>query len=167
MNRLSLLLCLILVNATQALSVGVVDMAKVLFYFDEVKILRIEISNRESRYQADLNQEQSELDTLGKRINDPKTDEATRETLEKDYSRRMFNVQKKFEDYKQKLEEQKDAELEKIRQTVYKEIERLAKLKKFDFVFDAKQVYFGSTVDFTDELIEKLNRKPAAAPAGR
>lgn len=147
---------------SSAMNLGTVDMAKVLFYFDEVKILRIEISNRESRYQADLNQEQTELDELGKKINDPKTDETARQEMEKDYSRRMFSVQRKFEEYKQKLEEQKDTELEKIRQTVYKEIDKIAKLKKLDFVMDTKQVYFGKTVDLTDELIEKLNnRKPA------
>ena len=153
---------LISTGVSSAFVLGTVDMAKVLFYFDEVKILRIEISNRESRYQADLNQEQTELDELGKKINDPKTAETARQEMEKDYSRRMFSVQRKFEEYKQKLEEQKDTELEKIRQTVYKEIEKIAKVKKLDFVMDTKQVYFGKTVDLTDELIEKLNnRKPA------
>ncbi|MBW7875511.1 MAG: OmpH family outer membrane protein [Candidatus Cloacimonetes bacterium] len=153
---------LVSAGMSSAMNLGTVDMAKVLFYFDEVKILRIEISNRESRYQADLNQEQTELDELGKKINDPKTDETARQEMEKDYSRRMFSVQRKFEEYKQKLEEQKDTELEKIRQTVYKEIDKIAKLKKLDFVMDTKQVYFGKTVDLTDELIEKLNnRKPA------
>ncbi len=150
----------------EGLVMGTVDMAKVLFYYDEVKILRMEISNRESRYQAELNQEENELKDLAKKLNEEKLGEADKEKLEKDYSRRMFNLQKKFEDYKKKLDDQKDTELEKVKEAVYKEIEKVAQAKKIDYVIDRKQIYFGEVVDFTDELIEKLNKKsPSAAKA--
>ncbi len=141
-----------------AMNLGVVDMGKVLFFYDEVKILRIELSNREGRYQADLDQEETEIKQLAQKLQDPKLPEGEKQELEKDYSRRMFNLQRKFEDYRKELDEQKEEELEKIRQTVMREIERMARAKGLDYVMDKKQVYFGDSQDFTDELIEKLNR---------
>jgi Skp family chaperone for outer membrane proteins len=159
---LALMLVLLSCTAVQAkipFQLGSVDMAKVLFYYDEVKILRIEISNREARYQTELNQQEKEIDELKQKLASSKVAESDKQELEKEFSRKMFNLQRKFEEYKQKLDEQKEEELEKIRQKVYREIELLAKIKKLDMVLDQRQLYFGEATDLTEELIERLNRK--------
>ncbi|MCO4782522.1 MAG: OmpH family outer membrane protein [Candidatus Cloacimonetes bacterium] len=140
-----------------SLKVGIVDMGKVLFYFDEVKVLRITIANRESRYQAELNQQEAEIKQIQTKIGDPSIKEAEKERLEKQVSRDILSLQRKFDSYKKKLDEDKEQELDRLKKEIYKEINSLAKRKKFDFVFDKQSVHYGNTVDLTDSLIDRLN----------
>ncbi|MCJ8344427.1 OmpH family outer membrane protein [bacterium] len=139
------------------LKVGIVDMGKVLFYFDEVKVLRITIANRESRYQAELNQQETEIKQIQKKIADPSTKEAEKERLEKQVSRDILSLQRKFDSYKKKLDDDKEKELDRLKKEIYREIASLSKRKKFDFVFDKQSVHYGNTIDLTDSLIERLN----------
>ncbi len=81
-----------LVQAATNLNIGVVDLQKVLFYYDEFKILRIEYANRSSRYEAELNEMEKELEKLKERIQDPGLAEKKKQTLESDFSRQMFNL---------------------------------------------------------------------------
>ncbi|PCJ19131.1 MAG: hypothetical protein COB02_08765 [Candidatus Cloacimonadota bacterium] len=139
------------------LKVGIVDMGKVLFYFDEVKVLRITMANRESRYQAELNQQEMEIKQIQKKIADPSTKEIEKERLEKQVSREILALQRKFDSYKKKLDGDKESELDRLKKDIYKEIKTLAKRKKFDFVFDKQSVHYGNTIDLTDSLIDRLN----------
>jgi Skp family chaperone for outer membrane proteins len=164
-KMLSFVACVVLMTSSVVaapLKVGVVDMAKVLFFYDEVKILRIEMSNREARYQTELNQMEKDIEELKKKLESNQVKEDEKQRMEKDFSRKMFNLQRKFEEYKKKLDEQKEAELEKVKAKVFKEIEKMSRVKRLDFVFDSRQLYFGKTLDLTEELIEHLNKKNAA-----
>jgi Skp family chaperone for outer membrane proteins len=177
----SLVLFFILTQAFSAnQKIGVVNMSKVLFHYDEVKILRIQISNQEARYQTELNQQEKEAEELNVAMKDPKLSETQRLEMEKDFSRRLFNLQRKFEEYKTKIEEQQEKELEKIHGKVLQEIKQIAAQKRLDLVLEERQVFFGNVEDLTDELIERLNNQggssatgqslrqaPATMPAGR
>jgi Skp family chaperone for outer membrane proteins len=146
-----------LVQAATSLNIGVVDLQKVLFYYDEFKILRIEYANRSSRYESELNEMEKELEKLKERIQDPALAEKKKQGLESDFSRQMFNLQRKYEQYKKKLDDSKQADLDKLKAVVFKEIGVLARKKRLDYVLDQKQLYFGNVLDFTEELIERLN----------
>jgi len=160
MKKMLFVLSVLFVTSLQAnVRIGVVDLSKVLFFYDEFKIFRIEYANRESRYQQELNQEEVEVGQLKQKLASPDISEEEKLKLEKDFSRRMFSLQRKFEQYKKKLDEQKEEELERLKGNIFDEIEQVAKAKKLDFVLDKKQVYFGNTQDFTQEIIEKINKR--------
>lgn len=158
-------LCLLSVTSWSAdQKIGVVNMSKVLFHYDEVKILRIQISNQEARYQAELNQQEKEAEELNMTMKDTNLSEQQRLEMEKEFSRRLFNLQRKFEEYKNKIEEQQEKELEKIHGKVLQEIKLLAAQKRLDLVLEERNVFFGKTEDLTMELIEKLNNQGSSNP---
>lgn len=162
-NR-SLVLLFVLAQALFAnQKIGVVNMSKVLFHYDEVKILRIQISNQEARYQTELNQQEKEAEELNVAMKDPNLGEAQRLEMEKDFSRRLFNLQRKFEEYKTKIEEQQEKELEKIHEKVKQEIKQIATQKRLDLVLEERQVFFGDVEDLTNVLIERLNNQNSPA----
>lgn len=154
-------------NALEAnqLRVGVVDLQRVMFYYDEFKVFRIEMANREARYTNELGQDEAEVNRLKQMLQDPGLGEEKKETLEKDYSRKVFNMQRKFETYKKKIEEQKEEQMEKIKQVIFDEISKIAKVKRMDFVFDKRNVYYGNTEDFTEQLIDRINNKKVGKSA--
>lgn len=154
------------VSATSSLKVGVVDLQKVLFFYDEFKILRIELANRSSRYENELNEMEKELADIKKKLQSPSISEENKQELEGDFSRKMFDLQRKYEQYKKKLDESKEEDLEKIKGIVFQEISRIAKVRKLDYVFDQKQLYYGNAVDLTDDLIDILNRKGGSPSKG-
>ena len=92
---------------------GVVDLQRVMFYYDEFKVFRIEMANREARYTNELSQDEAEVNRLKQMLQDPSLGEDKKEGLEKDYSRKVFNMQRKFETYKKKIEEQKKSKWRK------------------------------------------------------
>jgi len=155
-----------MVSAAPALKVGVVDLQKVLFFYDEFKILRIELANRSSRYENELNDMEKELNEIKKKLQSPSISEENKQELEGDFSRKMFDLQRKYEQYKKKLDESKEEDLEKIKGIVFKEISRIAKVRRLDYVFDQKQLYYGDAMDLTDELIDILNRKERSLSKG-
>ena len=155
-----------LVSAASTLKVGVVDLQKVLFFYDEFKILRIELANRSSRYENELNEMEKELAEIKKKLQSPSISEENKQELEGDFSRKMFDLQRKYEQYKKKLDESKEEDLEKIKGIVFQEISKIANVRKLDYVFDQKQLYFGNAVDLTDDLIDILNRKEGSSPKG-
>lgn len=164
----SLVLLFILAHALFAnQKIGVVNMSKVLFHYDEVKILRIQISNQEARYQTELNQQEKEAEELNVAMKDPNLGETQRLEMEKDFSRRLFNLQRKFEEYKTKIEEQQEKELEKIHGKVLQEIKQIAAQKRLDLVLEERQVFFGNVEDLTNELIERLNNQNSPAATGQ
>ncbi|MEE2925012.1 MAG: OmpH family outer membrane protein [bacterium] len=154
--------------AASQLRVGVVDLQRVMFYYDEFKVFRIEMANREARYTNELSQDEAEVNRLKQMLQDPSLGEDKKEGLEKDYSRKVFNMQRKFETYKKKIEEQKEEQMEKIKAVIFEEISKIAKVKRMDFVFDKRSVYYGNTEDFTQQLIDRINKKSGGrASAGK
>ena len=122
--------------AASQLRVGVVDLQRVMFYYDEFKVFRIEMANREARYTNELSQDEAEVNRLKQMLQDPSLGEDKKEGLEKDYSRKVFNMQRKFETYKKKIEEQKEEQMEKIKAVIFEEISKIAKVKRMDFNFN-------------------------------
>lgn len=151
--------------AASQLRVGVVDLQRVMFYYDEFKVFRIEMANREARYTNELGQDEAEVNRLKQMLQDPSLAEDKKESLEKDYSRKVFNMQRKFETYKKKIEEQKEEQMEKIKQVIFDEISKIAKVKRMDFVLDKRSVYYGNTEDFTEQLIDRVNNKKSGRAA--
>ena len=49
--------------------------------------------------------------------------------------------------------------MEKIKAVIFEEISKIAKVKRMDFVFDKRSVYYGNTEDFTQQLIDRINKK--------
>lgn len=163
---LTFLFCIAMNAAAPSLRVGVVDLQKVLFFYDEFKILRIELANRSSRYENELNEMEKELNGIKQKLQNTAVSEDDKQALEGDFSRKMFDLQRKYEQYKKKLDESKEEDLEKIKAVVFDEISRIAQVRKLDYVFDQKQLYFGDALDLTDELIEILNRKGKSPTKG-
>ena len=70
--------------AASQLRVGVVDLQRVMFYYDEFKVFRIEMANREARYTNELSQDEAEVNRLKQMLQDPSLGEDKKEGLEKD-----------------------------------------------------------------------------------
>ncbi len=167
--------------AAQGLKVGVVDMRAVIESYYKTKNARIDLNERQTEIQGDLELRRTKLRDLAKQLEDIKK-LATDESVTPEFQR------VKSEEYRQKFQEAKSleqeieivgnqkrgqlkAELERvfrgIRDEVTSIVDEKSRENAFDLVFDKSGIGLGGSpillyskdaIDFTSTVLDELNK---------
>lgn len=155
-----------------AVKVAVVDMATVYKNFREVTKSQAFLKEKKDEYQNvidkekySLKEEELALEQLKEdlRTNKDKYSATELQTKENEQRRLVASWQQKFqtmktkfEEYKTQLEDLERKEFQNIRTKVDAAIASVAGRLKVDLVFEKQWVYFGNTVDVTEQIMKEL-----------
>lgn len=167
--------------AAQGLKVGVVDMRAVIESYYKTKNARVDLNERQTEIQRDLELRRAKLRDLAKQLEDIKK-LATDESVTPEFQR------VKTEEYRQKFQEAKalekdieivgaqkrgqlKAELERVFRAIRDEVTGIVNEKSrenaFDLVFDKSGIGIGGSplllyskdaIDFTSTVLDELNK---------
>lgn len=167
--------------AAQGLKVGVVDMRAVIESYYKTKNARVDLNERQTEIQRDLELRRAKLRDLAKQLEDIKK-LATDESVTPEFQR------VKTEEYRQKFQEAKalekdieivgaqkrgqlKAELERVFRGIRDEVTGIVNEKSrenaFDLVFDKSGIGIGGSplllyskdaIDFTSTVLDELNK---------
>ncbi len=160
------LLLLSSVAVQAANRVAVVDMALVYKQYPEVTKTTFFLKTKKDEYQSQIDKERRKIEELSQQSKGSASEAKLRE-LENQKRRMLFELQTKFQGFKERLQELEKNEFEKIRDAVKSSLSRLAKRKGYDMVIEKQWMYYGETEDLTASLITSLGGEVPAALKGR
>jgi len=143
-------------GAQAAGRVAVVDMALVYKSYPEVVKTTFYLKQKKDDYQAEVDKERRKIEELSTQIKDDKSNSTKVRELENEKRRMLFDLQTKFQGYKEKLQDLEQEEFEKIRGAVKDSLAKLARRKNYDLVIEKQWLYYGETEDLTAALITSL-----------
>src|SRR5881628_123812 len=185
------------VFAQGTLKIGTVDMQRAFKEYNKTKEAEAKINDAKNaalkEYDdraEDYKKALDEINNLNKQLESPalSADKKTQTAKERDDKiAKIKNMEREISDFRQTRERQLQEQLMRMREGIVKEITDVVvekvKAKSLDFVLDKSGVsingvpvvlYAPDNVDFTNEIVETLNkpgratastRKPAAAPS--
>ena len=138
--------------------IATVDMAKVLRSYDAVKRAVGYIKEKKDEYQKTIDAMQEDIRKLNSDIQLQK--EKGKEDSEKETQKRkmIFELQRKYQDLRDKLDRMEAEEFDQIKDRIKVEIQKLAKRKGLTMVIEKQWLYHGATEDLTDELLATLGK---------
>jgi len=171
--------------AAQDLKIGVVDMRQVIESYYKTKQARIDLNERQTEIQRDLDLRRAKLRDLAKQLEELKKDFQSAEMKPEFRRIKQEEYEQKFQDARalekdievvtNQKRRQLQAELERmfrgIRDEVQKIVQDRAKADSYDLVFDKSGVGLGGTplmlyskdaTDFTEAVLVELNKDAPA-----
>lgn len=146
------------VGAQAASRVAVVDMALVYKSYPEVTKTTFYLKQKKDEYQAEVDKERRKIEDLTNDLKEkrPGMDDARLREKENEKRRMLFDLQSRFQGYKEKLQDLEQEEFEKIREAVKSQLSNLARKKGYELVIEKQWLYFGEAEDLTAALITAL-----------
>ncbi|QQL46015.1 OmpH family outer membrane protein [Sulfuriroseicoccus oceanibius] len=171
--------------AAQDLKLGVVDMRQVIENYYKTKQARIDLNERQTEIQRDLDLRRAKLRDLAKQLEELKKDFQSAEMKPEFRRIKQEEYEQKFQDARalekdievvtNQKRRQLQAELERmfrgIRDEVQNIVQERAKADAYDLVFDKSGVGLGGTplmlyskdaTDFTEAVLSELNKDAPA-----
>jgi outer membrane protein len=158
-------------EAQQTIKVGVIDTEKVLLESAAGKQVLADLRTLQEQKVKEGEALQQEIEGLRKRLSDgelslsePKKDELRGQIEEKTISLRRFQ-----DDANRELNKKKDELLAQVDRQVMPVITRVGQEMGYSLIFrkfESGLIFASEDADVTDEVIQRLNAPPAAAPAG-
>lgn len=150
--------------------VAVVDMALVYKQYPEVVKTTFFLKQKKDEYQAQVDKERRKIEEISDQLKEKRSaaNEAKLRELENEKRRLLFQLQEKFQGFKEKLQDLEREEFEKIRDAVKDALAKLVKRKGYELVIEKQWLYFGEAEDLTAALITSLGGEvppEAGAPA--
>lgn len=141
-----------------AMKVATVDMALVYKNYPEVIKTTYYLKQKKDEFQADVDKDRRKIEDLTEELktNRAKLTEADIRNKENDKRRMLFDLQTKFQKFKEKLQDLEQEEFERIRGAVKGALDKLAKARKVELVVEKQWCYFGEAEDLTEALISSL-----------
>jgi Skp family chaperone for outer membrane proteins len=137
--------------------VATVDMARVLREYDEVKKAAQKLQQLKDGYQEQIDKKQQDIKALNDEIANAK-DPEKKAKFEGQKKKKLIALQNEFQQLKEKLGEKEKEQFDAIKETIYKQIERLAQSKGVQMIFEKQWMYYPrQTEDLTDELLSTLS----------
>jgi outer membrane protein len=162
----------LMLGASSALAqsrVAVVDMALVYKQYPEVTKTTFYLKQKKDEYQAQIDKERRKIEELAAQTKDNrgKANEAKLREMENEKRRALFELQTKFQGFKEKLQDLEQEEFEKIRNAVKGSLAKIARRKRYDLVIEKQWLYFGEAEDLTAALITSLGGEVPAELKGK
>lgn len=159
---LAVALALIAGPALADMSVGVVNVAKIMKDSKAASSVRSQLQAKQKSFQAELDAKEKALyaedQSLAKEQG--KTDKAAFEKKVKDFREKASKEQHDVQDKKAQLDKAVTAALEDVQKNVLDITKQIAAEKKMNIVLSAAQVlYSDDTLDITDEVLKRLDAK--------
>lgn len=155
-------LTLIATPALADMSVGVVNIAKIMKESKAASSVRTQLQAKQKSFQADLDSKEKELyaeDQSLVKAKD-KTDKAAFEKKVKDFREKAAKEQRGVQQKKAELDKAFAGALEDIQKNVIDITKQVAAEKKMNLVLSSAQVlYSDDTLDITDEVLKRLDAK--------
>jgi Skp family chaperone for outer membrane proteins len=162
--------------AAAAMKVATVDMALVYKNYPEVIKTTYYLKQKKDEFQAEVDKDRRKIEDLTEELktNRAKLSETDVRNKENDKRRMLFDLQTKFQKYKEKLQDLEQEEFERIRGAVKAALDKLAKSRRVELVVEKQWCYFGEAEDLTESLISSLGgeldkggAKPAPGSGGK
>lgn len=161
---ISFLLCLALLATAQPVlaagKVGTVDMPSVLRQYEEVKKAVSYIKGKKDEYQQVIDKLQSEVRQINEdlQIHEEDWSADKKKSVEREKRKKIFELQNKYQSLRGKLDQIESEEFDIIKDRIRKELQTIAKKRGLDVVIEKQWVYYGATVDLTQDLIKALSK---------
>ena len=155
-----------------AAKTGVIDMSAIYRDFKEVNKSQAYLKDKKEEYQGkidknkfSLKEEELALESIKDdlRNNSDKYTEDEMRKKENEQRRLVTSWQKKFrtmktkfEGFKDELEEIERKEFSAIKQKIDTAVTAISKRNRLDLVIEKQWVYYGQTIDITDQVIKQL-----------
>lgn len=138
--------------------VAVVDMALVYKSYPEVIKTTYYLKEKKDQYQQEVDKERRKIEDLVEEIKQKRGKVPDTQIREMENSRRrmLFDLQNRFQGFKEKLQDLEQEEFERIREAVKSALSRLARRKGHALVIEKQWVYHGESEDLTNPLITSL-----------
>lgn len=155
--------------AQAAVRVATVDMALVYKQYPEVIKTTYFLKQKKDEFQAEIDRERRKIEEISDELkqNRAKYTDAQIRDQENKKRRQLFELQTKFQRYKEKLQDTEQEEFEKIRDAVKNALARLARTRRIEMVIEKQWLYFGETEDLTAQLITALGGEVPASLRGQ
>lgn len=143
-------------------NIGVIDVDKIMNESLVMRDIQSKIEKKQDEYQKQIQKKQEELESEQKRI-ESKKNILSKEAFEKEtnaFEKKLDDL-KTFVDKKQNnLKKASMEAMSKVNEKVKDIIDGVAKEKKLDVIIAAAQtLYHEESLDVTNEILEKLNKK--------
>lgn len=172
MARISIPAALALVlgaHTAQAARIAVVDMALVYRQYPEVSKTTFFLKQKKDEYQQQIDKERRKIEEIAETTRKDRASmpETKLRELENQKRRMLFELQSKFQGFKEKLQDLEQEEFEKIRGAVKSALSRIARRKGYEMVIEKQWLYHGESEDLTASLISSLGGEVPAELKGR
>jgi Skp family chaperone for outer membrane proteins len=138
--------------------VAVVDMALVYKQYPEVVKTTFFLKQKKDEYQAMVDKERRKIEEISGDLKEKRSSMSETQLREKENEKRrlLFQLQEKFQGFKEKLQDLEKEEFEKIRNTVKSSLAKLVRRKGYELVIEKQWLYYGESEDLTAALITSL-----------
>ena len=155
-----LMLCSLPVHAADVAKIGVIDFQRILMESERGKAVQDTLQKKGREMEKHLTELGKEIETLSDQMNreamvmsKEKRDEKQRELEIKKYD--FQTLQKK---YQSEFREQESKEVEKLKNEIFDLADKIGKKEGYLLIIEkSAAIYYPSTIDMTDMLIEKYN----------
>jgi len=151
-------------GAAETPKLGYVDLQEALYVSDAGKKAVNVVTGEKERLQKELDKKQNDLKKMGEEIEKQGylLSDETRSKKEKEYQEELKNLNRFFQDSRDKLQEKERKLTKKIIDDLLKIIEEVGKEKGYTFIFEKNEsrlLYSDKAVDLTDEVVKRYNVK--------
>ena len=150
------------------LKIGVIDMGVLLQKSPQAQNATAEMQKKFDARKKDLISEQDEIknlqDDLNKNGATMSASQAQDEQSRLDEKQRDFS--RKSSDYQDDASMERNAQLSKLQQDVFKAAQEVAQAQKYNLILAEGVVYKDGAVDVTDQVLAQMNKDYKAANSG-
>lgn len=140
------------------LRIATLSMPQIYKDFPDVQKATLYLKSRKESFQKDLDTGTKSLYGLMKEIKDQRGKLPAEEIKkrEQQWRRQKFDLDLKFQKMKEKLQQLEEHEFEALKQRINAAIDQVVRAKRVDLVIEKQWLYFGSTIDLTDDVLKLL-----------
>jgi len=147
--------------AATDVKIAVVDFQKIFSSYSKTQDAYETLQLEKTKKQEELTKQETDLKAKKDEMEDDKkkgviTEEEYKKR-ENDLKVEIIGLQRKLNTFNKEIQEMEKQFMEDIKLEIEKEIEKIAKRKKYTHVLEKTVVFFGAE-DITDEVIKELNK---------
>lgn len=165
--KLSLLIVLMLVAFNiNAQRVAYVDMEKIMSSVKEYEVAQRDLEQQSERWRQEIAKEYDQIETMYReyQVREPLLSDEMRKTKQEEIvnkEKAVRTLQKNRFGPEGELFEKRQSLVKPIQEKIYNAIQKLAKERKYDFIFTAPDgstiIYADDEKDLTEEVIKRLS----------
>jgi len=146
------------------LRIATMNMPKIYRKLPAVQKATLYLKSRKEDFQKDLDRGTKDLYAKMKDIKEARgkvpADELKKK--EQEWRRLKFDLDLKFQKMKEKLQKLEKHEFEVLKRKIDDAIQRVVRTKRLDLVLEKQWLYYGDTIDITDDVLSLLLKETGA-----
>jgi len=166
-SSLSIFVCLAVITAlsipaygADIAKIGVVDFQRILTESEAGQKIQARLQAKGQEMESDLRSIGSEIESLAEDLKQRSTviSKEKREQMQREMDIKKYDLQSKQKAYRSDLRELENEMLGKLQSEVFSLAEKIGKKEGYLLIIDkSAAVYYPSSIDITDKLIEQYN----------